>query len=380
MQRLWATDLHLTEGTIRRRKNIMKKDEYWLWLSNMPNMWQGKMNKMLGYFKGPEEIYYSNRSTLEKTGFIKEKEIDIIINHREKFSIENMQEYMERNRIKFITIDNPRYPESLKNIHQKPLCLYVKGGLPHRKKAVSIVGARACTNYGRQAAKELGRALAEAGVDVISGLARGIDTYGHIGALEAGGKTYAVLGCGVDVCYPNENIELYEDIEKSGGIISEYPPGTKPAAWQFPQRNRIISGLSQAVIVVEARKRSGSLITAELAIEQGMDVLVVPGRMFDDLSEGCNSLIKEGAEIILNSQDMLNSLGIEGNIRSGILNNVLEKDFEVVYSETDLLPISFEELVTKTEFTSERVYEILLKLQLKNLIFEPVKNYYARKI
>lgn len=169
---------------------------------------------------------------------------------------------MNENGINIVKEGDSNYPKRLLPYKDKPNKLYCKGILPAEDRpTVALIGARACSNYGRQMAKEIGKNLAASGIQIISGMARGIDTYSQLGAIEGGGSTFAVLGCGVDVCYPNENIELYEDIQKDGGIISEYPPGAKPMAWHFPQRNRIISGLSDAIIVIEAKENSGVLFT-----------------------------------------------------------------------------------------------------------------------
>lgn len=199
----------------------------------------------------------------------------------------------------YISKNDLEYPEILKNYERMPQGLYLKGKLPDPdKKTVAMVGARNCSNYGRSQAIQFAGSLAKEDVQIISGMAYGIDSYSHQGALEAGGKTFAVLGCGVDICYPKENYILYEDILKTGGgILSEYEPGTPPLSWHFPIRNRIISALADLVLVVEARKKSGSLITVEYALEQGKNIFAVPGRVGDVCSTGCNALIAQGAGI-----------------------------------------------------------------------------------
>ena len=188
------------------------------------------------------------------------------------------------------------FPAKLRDYDKMPGVLYVKGQLPDvGKKSVAIVGARTCSRYGAYQAYEFAKALAGYGVQIISGLARGIDGCAHRGALDAGGATFAVLGCGVDICYPEENRKIYDRIPGQGGILSEFPPGMLPKAAHFPVRNRIISGLSDVVLVVEARMKSGTLITVDMALEQGKEVFVVPGRITDALSSGCNELIRQGA-------------------------------------------------------------------------------------
>ncbi len=198
------------------------------------------------------------------------------------------------------------FPERMRELKGMPDKLYYIGTLPPEGPAVSIVGARACSSYGSAKAKELGKFLAEHGITVISGMAEGIDGAAHEGTLLGGGKTYAVLGCGADICYPRTNRALREAIIRSGGgILTEYPAGRMPLAKQFPARNRIISALADVVVVVEARKKSGSLITADFALEQGKTVLAFPGRVGDRLSEGANALIGQGAGIVSSYETVL---------------------------------------------------------------------------
>ncbi len=209
------------------------------------------------------------------------------------------------------------YPSLLAQLHDPPTQLFVRGDpevLP--RPAVAVVGARSCSPYGAQVARDLARELASAGVVVVSGLARGIDGEAHRGALEAGGATVAVLGCGIDRDYPRSHAELARRIRQSGAIVSEYPPGVEPAPWRFPARNRIIAGLCKATVVVEARERSGALITADFALELGRDVFAVPGEITAALSAGTNDLLRQGAAPLLSAQDVLFSLGLDKRPRS----------------------------------------------------------------
>lgn len=210
-----------------------------------------------------------------------------------------------------ISINSKEYPEQLRNIYDPPSKLYVLGDkrLLHQK-GIAIVGARKSTQYGKNIAYKISKELSENGINIISGLALGIDTCAHIGAIDSNiGKTIAVLGSGIDKIYPKENIDLARKIIKSGGcIISEYPFGSKPEKLHFPQRNRIISGISNGVVVVEAAKESGALITAEFALEYGKDVFAVPGDITRKESEGCNELIKDGAILIVSSKEILDNI------------------------------------------------------------------------
>lgn len=364
------------------KKNRATYDEqrkYRLWLHCVERITDTKKRKLVDFFKTPRAIYESEGKGLLLSGLLTEEECRLLISSKKYIDMEKQLEYMEKHNISCFFEDDKEYPEKLKNIQSPPYCIFVKGRLPEGCRSVAVVGARACSNYGRQLARKIGKDMAMRGVDVIGGMARGVDTYGHRGALEYGGSSYAVLGCGTDICYPSENIEIYEEMAQRGGIISEFPLGTKPKGWNFPKRNRIISGLSDLVIVVEAKKKSGSLITAGYALSQGVDVMAVPGRVTDTLSEGCNSLIRDGAYVFTDVEDIDDILKIQNVKKNENLNKVLEKDFEVVYSKTDLVPVSLQELADKTGFNTGKILEIIVQLQLKGLIYEPAKNYYARK-
>lgn len=214
--------------------------------------------------------------------------------------------------IKEIKIGNIKYPQKLKEIYDPPTTIYVLGNDEIlNEKAIAIVGARKATTYGKKVSLEMSKELSKKGINIISGLALGIDTYAHLGNIQAQslGKTIAVLGSGIDKIYPKENIELARKIIKSGGcIISEYPIGTEPQKKNFPQRNRIISGLSNGILVVEASKKSGALITAEFGLEQGKEIFAIPGDIMKQQSEGCNMLIKDGAKIVLSVEEILEEI------------------------------------------------------------------------
>lgn len=216
--------------------------------------------------------------------------------------------------IKHYKKGEPGYPERLKNISGAPKELYVLGRPPEEDRlSVAVIGARDCSEYGKYVAREFGAVLGRNRISVVSGMARGIDGISQEAALNAGGSSFAVLGCGVDVCYPEANRQLYEKLKISGGILSEYPPGSPALACHFPPRNRIVSGLADVVVVIEARVKSGTLITVDMALEQGREVYVAPGRMTDRLSDGCNRLIKQGAGILLSPEEFLREL-LEGEI------------------------------------------------------------------
>ncbi len=286
--------------------------------------------------------------------------------------------------VRYVHRTEEEYPDRLKVHRGMPKGLYVIGRLPDPKRpAVAIVGARRSSVYGNEIARRFARELARAGVQIISGMAWGIDGKAHEGALEAGGDTFAVFGCGVDICYPSGHQALYEKLVERGGVLSEYPPGTPPRPGHFPMRNRLISGLSDLVLVVEAKEKSGSLITADLALEQGKDVYAVPGRLNDALSRGCLSLIRQGAGLADSPRVLLEALGIaeekdekqRNKEQSKIL---LAKEENIVYSWIRLQPVSLEELIEKTGFSPGKLLPILVGLQLKGCIREIQKNDYIR--
>ena len=278
--------------------------------------------------------------------------------------------------------EEANYPQRLKYFENMPEKLFVKGKLPdENKKSVAIVGARSCSYYGRTQAYEFARKLAENGVQIISGMAMGIDGWAHRGALDGGGETFAVLGSGVDICYPRQNADLYRKIPQQGGILSEYEPGDQPLAWHFPLRNRIISGLADLVLVIEARKKSGSLITVEYALEQGRTVYALPGRVGDALSEGCNHLIFQGAGIAKSVEIIMNELEISVKLNKKLNENSkirLASREEMVYSCVDLSPRHMDEILLRAGLEPAETQAILLKLELEGLVNEPIKNYYAR--
>lgn len=210
---------------------------------------------------------------------------------------------------RYIRCTDGEFPEKLRQIKNPPEGIYVRGQLPAEDKpTVAIIGARRCSTYGKAMAEWFAGELSAAGVQVVSGMAAGVDGIAQRAALRAGGKSFGVLGCGTDICYPTDNRDLYETLQKCGGILSEYAPGTPPDAFHFPMRNRIISGISDAVLVVEAKERSGTLITVDFALEQGKEVFVLPGRITDSLSAGCNRLLRQGAGIALSPSDILEEM------------------------------------------------------------------------
>lgn len=282
-----------------------------------------------------------------------------------------------------IQINSPQYPQKLKNYKGMPEKLYIKGTLPDSDKpSVAIVGARAASAYGRLQAFLYAKKLSENGIQIFSGLAYGIDTEAHKGALEGRGGTWAVLGNGPDICYPAGNRALYQRIlREGGGMISEQVPGTKARNYFFPARNRIISGLADIVLVVEAREKSGSLITAQWALDQGKSVFAIPGPVNTELSIGCHKLIYDGAGIAYTPEILLRELGIEDEkiVKTKTKNEFgLATDLKLVYSCLDLQPKSVEFLIQKTGLPPEKVGSLLLELKLSGLAREIGRHHYVR--
>ena len=284
--------------------------------------------------------------------------------------------------IRYIRKEDREFPEKLLELSDCPKGIYVRGKLPDpNKKTVAIVGARMCSPYGRATASWFASVLAANDVQVISGLALGIDGAAHEGAMMAGGDTFAVLACGCDRCYPRANIGIYEKIRHTGGIISEEECGCPPLPRLFPKRNRIISVLSDLVLVIEARKKSGSLITADFAAEQGRDLFAVPGRLEDELSQGCNELIFQGSGIAISPERVLESMGKypkKSDNSKSIMQNALATEENMVYSCLSLQPQSLEQVCKKTKLSVSGAAEAIMLLQLKGLVKEIGRNRYIK--
>lgn len=354
--------------------------KYEYWFAKIQGINLRKKIRLRQCMKTAEAIYYIEETQLKKTEFLNEREQNKILQAKQQKDLEKEYEKLCEKGIRFIPYFADEYPKKLKGISDYPYALYVKGSLPDENaKKAALVGARRCTPYGEKYAVDFGKILAEHGVQIISGMARGVDGMGHRGALLGNGKTFAVLGCGADVCYPREHIGLYVDIlEQGGGIISELPPGTLPFPQNFPARNRIISGLSDVVLVMEAGEKSGSLITVDMALEQGREVYALPGPINSRMSAGCNELIRQGAGILLSPEMILEEWNLAGekNGKDGKNKKMLETQEELLYSCLGLYPKSLEEILRETKLEVCQVMEILVSLELRGYIREVSKNHY----
>lgn len=281
---------------------------YWIWLSKIKSIGIKKYNILIGKYKTLNNLWNADRMKLTQIKGIGEKTVSDLLDSKYRTDLDKYLEYMIRNKIEIISIDDKRYPKRLKKIYDPPLVIYAKGDIRNLNNinTIGMVGGRLCSEYGKKIALELSEFLSNKEINIISGLAKGIDTYSHTGCLKGKANTIAVLGSGFNELYPKENIQLAKEIIKHGGlIISEYPLDEKPNRMNFPARNRIISALSNKIVVIEAKKNSGSIITADYALEQGKDIYVVPGNIDSDISKGSNELIKEGANILTKYEDLI---------------------------------------------------------------------------
>ena len=330
--------------------------------------------------EGIKRLFLADRQQLVETGLITGKKADAVTAFRHEDSIRAACSRMYKAGIRLVPYTSEEYPRQLKQLYDPPLGLFVKGRLPGSDEWIfSSVGARACSEHGRSVARLISRGLAFAGMSIVSGMARGIDSASHWGCLDTGGRTYAVLGCGPDICYPAVNIELYENILETGGIISEYPPGEEPLNWHFPLRNRIIAALAKGIIVVEARKKSGSLITAERGLELNRDIFAVPGRSDDILSEGCNDLIRAGATLVTSPADVLDCFGLpvhEYKRKQLPMDSTESK----IFSRLTLMPQSADDIMEAAELDISTVSSALTVMEIKGLVKSVGKNQYMIKI
>lgn len=360
---------------------------YEYWFASIKKISNQKKINMKKIISSAKEIYYIEEKDLRKRFLLSEEECFQIIQSKKEWNVDKKYEDLMRKDIRIIPYDCEEYPPRLKTIYQAPYALFVKGNLPSPKsRTVAIVGARKCTPYGESCAMKFAAKLSEYGAEIISGLANGIDGMGQRAAINQKGRTFAVLGSGVDICYPRNHIGLYLDIlEHEGGILSEFIPGTKPFSWNFPLRNRIISGLSDVVLVIEAKKKSGSLITADLAIEQGKDVYALPGPVTSPFSQGCNWLIKQGAGVLLTPEELIEDLKLSRGSDWEVLKQktdekqiMLESIEELVYSCLDFDSKNVDTICRKVKLPTYQVLNILITLELKGLVKEVSKNNYVK--
>ena len=370
--------------------------EAYLWLGSLRTVSPSIRQKLLECFDSVKELYTADELTwmaLVSDDVIKQETFEEMCLLRNHDALQKLEEQYLKKNCPFLTPADEEYPELLRQIPDPPVTLFYKGNLSLlRMPTLGVVGSRTPSMYGREIVQRFVPTIAAAGVTVVSGLAMGIDTEAHRRAIQAGGKTIGVLGGGIDICYPQRNYQIYEEMCESHLVVSEYPPGTAPIGIQFPLRNRIISGLSLGLLVVEARKRSGTLITADAALDQGRSVYAVPGRLGDPLSEGTNNLIRQGAMCVQYPEEILEDLDIYEEIetkdgkkrkrrkyasKSG-QKQKLSPEEKRILEKMSLVPLHIDELLAGSEGNLQDNLSLLLSMEQRGLVRQPMRGYFTR--
>jgi DNA processing protein len=373
--------------------------KYWVALKWVEGVGNVGFKALLEAFGTPQKVFEAPLSMIKAVPGIGDKTAPQIKSFKDWKKVEKELEFADRTCVSIVTSQDPLYPSQLLSTYDYPAFLYVKGHLKEDDVNVAVVGSRTASTYGKFTTERLCRELVLRGITVISGLARGIDSAAHRGALSGKGRTIAVLGCGLDVVYPPENEKLFTEISLQGALISEFPFGTPPNAPNFPARNRIISGISLGVVVVEASEKSGSLITARIALEQGREVFAVPGSIDSSGSRGTNKLIKQGAKLIENVEDILEEIlpqvtrapkvvkpdqrqkqpEDQQKILTSSPDLVLKETEKTVWQVLSQKPVHIDQIITSTGLTAHEVLVILLNLELQGLIEQKPGKTYMRK-
>ena len=362
----------------------MSEEEYIYLFGRMTTMGPVSYDRMMALYGSAEAAWRCSNPMLTSKGQLKEWE-KLHDPEAEKHLL-YQKERMQEQGIRYLNRDSGEYPEAFRQLHDAPIGIFVQGQIPQDSEdTVAIIGARQCTPYGKACAMRLAEELAKRGIWVVSGMALGTDSWGQRSALEHGGKSLGILGSGIDVCYPTENHDLYEQLKVQGGLLSEYGPGEPGLAFHFPRRNRLISAISKVVVVVEARRRSGTLITVDQALEQGKSVLAVPGRIEDPLSVGCHDLLRQGAGICTHVDDILRELDWrEDRIQGTSMKEKdpkewnLSKEERKVYDLLMLDPIHVEKLIRETGLSMADLMMILWNLEQMKLCRQVSSNTYQK--
>jgi DNA processing protein len=359
---------------------------FWLILRAIPGIGDIRFRYLIDQFGLPEAVLRASLSELSEVKGIDRKLAQVILEVQHKFDPEKEIALAKQDNVDIITYLDPEYPSHLKTIFDYPSLLYIQGKvLPEDTQAIAIIGSRRATTYGALTARKLAQDLVLGGVTIVSGFARGIDTEAHLGALGSHGRTIAVLGNGIDVCYPQENKVLRDKIIHAGSIISEFPMGTPPEAPNFPRRNRIISGLSLGVVIVEASDKSGALLTAEHALDQNRLVFAVPGNVTAATSRGTNKLIQQGAKLVTDANDILVEIGLMLEQKPEQLKPTPAYDglpiaqrkiIEILSAE----PMHVDQITTSTQLAPAQLAQFLLELELKGFIREVAGKRFVRII
>jgi DNA processing protein len=360
---------------------------YWLALGLIPGVGSVLFKRLLDRFKTPEAVFSAPMKELLRIEGLGEKVAREILNGPMEKRVEEESSLLGKVGGKIVTLKDDGYPRRLKDIYDPPALLYVRGELRREDTlAIAIVGSRKTSPYGRWITEKIGEDLARHGVTVVSGMARGIDSVAHMGALQGGGRTIAVLGCGVDVIYPLENRNLFYQIIEHGAVLSEFPMGSPPEGGHFPRRNRIISGLSIGVVIVQAGSESGSLITANYALEQGREVFAIPGNVGAQGSRGTNQLIKEGAKLVESSEDILEEILPQWRREEEIpaipespMADLTEEE-KILYKLLGETPLHIDAIIRESQLDPGKVSSLLLHLELKGLISQWPGKCFTKKM
>ncbi len=351
---------------------MTSKDElkYWIGFSRIPGIGKLRISRLREHFGNLKDAWNAPAGELKRAG-LDSRSVNAMAALRPRISLDDEMEKLERYKVKVLTCEDSTYPPRLKEIYDYPPVLYVRGNLlPKDDPYLAVVGTRKPTVYGRQVAEEIVADLVQSKITIISGLARGIDSIAHRTALDSGGKTIAVFASGLDIVYPADNAKLAQAIMERGALVSEYPLGIRPKADNFPQRNRIMSGLSLGVLVVEAGERSGALITAHQAVEQNRDVFAIPGSILSPGSKGTNHLIQEGAKLVCNCNDILEELNLTTMAQQLEIKEFLpanEKESQVLKQLT-FEPVHIDEICRCSGLTMPEVSSTLAMLELKGIV------------
>jgi len=360
----------------------MESLAYWLALKTVPGVGNRLFLQLLKHFGEPKEVFEASRERLLKVEGISGRIASTIADYKIPKRVQEDLALVHKSGFRIVTFSDHNYPGLLREIHDPPPLLYVHGGLRPDSVNIAIVGSRNPTPYGRTVTHELSAGLAQRGLTVISGMARGIDSAAHAGALAGKGETIAVLGSGLGTVYPAENKKLFHRIAERGAVVSEFPVLTPPEAHNFPIRNRIISGLALGAVIVEATQKSGSLITARLAAEQGREVFAVPGSVSSFKSMGTHGLIKEGAKLVENVNDIIEELNIAQPTAPTIDRErpaiELSDDEETILGKLSPYPIHIDRLIQQLPLSTGEVSGILLGLELKGLVMQTPGKCFAK--
>ena len=362
--------LECSNYNYNRTMNAADELKYWISFSRIPGIGKVKVSQLLGYFNSLGDAWQAAPGELKKSG-LDSKSVSLITSLRQRLSPDDELDKLNKYRAKAIPYNSPDYPQRLKEIHDFPVLIYVRGNLlPEDDCCLAVVGTRRATTYGRQVAEEIVTDLAKNKITIISGLAKGIDTIAHHAALAAQGRTIAVFGCGLDIVYPSENARLAREIMEQGALISEYPLGTRPKADNFPRRNRIMSGMSLGVLVVEAGDRSGALITTEQALQQNREVFAIPGNIFSPASKGTNNLIQQGAKLVKNYVDVLEELNLAFVAQQLEMREVIPTDAgeALLLKQLSFQPNHIDEICRHSGMPAAIVSSKLTMMELKGMV------------